>query len=282
MAVKLMAAIQTFVGFSDDTKPTNPPVGSRFFEIDTGAEFVFLDSVWHPWCLGKTYRELAAQNKKAWIESIFVQTGSGNDWDAEIGTTYTTLNKIYDPVTLAGTHTLAVVANKGFTGKTNTVYEVEITTAGSKTTAKYKWRKQTYLGQVWGDYTEDQTAGAAETLADGVQINFNDDGTYEVGDKWQLQACGSWHTPENDRKSFLTSLIVRLYDSGQQAKAAKARAWSGIYRVWDLYSAEVSFIDWRTPIYLLGDGTKQFKVELAEATAGNIEYVYMIMKGWDE
>jgi len=273
-----------YYGLSSDSRPTENIVkGSIFTEIDTGKRFIYSGTTWIELLgQGKTYREAMAETKRAWIESIFVQTGEGNDWDAEIGTTFTTLNKIYDPVTIAGTHTLAVVANKGFTGKTNTIYEVEITTAGSKTTAKYKWRKQTYLGQVWGDYVENQTAGPTKTLADGVQINFNDDNGYEVGDKWILQACGSWHTPENGSKSFLTSIHIHLYDSDKKAQAGKIRVYNDIYRIWDLYDTEVNFIDWRTPIYLLGNGTRQFKVEFAEATSADIEYAYLTLKGWDE
>jgi len=41
MAVQLVTAIQTFQGLSTDTKPTSPPIGSTYHELDTGQLFVY-------------------------------------------------------------------------------------------------------------------------------------------------------------------------------------------------------------------------------------------------
>lgn len=45
MTVKQIAAIETHIGLSSDTKPSSPPVGSTFFETDTGDTYVF-NSAW--------------------------------------------------------------------------------------------------------------------------------------------------------------------------------------------------------------------------------------------
>jgi len=39
---------------------------------------------------------------------------------------------------------------------------------------------------------------------------------------------------------------------------------------------------WITPFMIVGDGTKQYKMEFKEVVKGDIEYVYLIMNGWDE
>ena len=41
MAALLVTSIKTFVGLSTDTKPTDVPAGSRFFETDTQSGFIF-------------------------------------------------------------------------------------------------------------------------------------------------------------------------------------------------------------------------------------------------
>ncbi len=42
MAVQLITAIQNYQGLSSDTKPTDCPVGSKFYETDTGERFIYL------------------------------------------------------------------------------------------------------------------------------------------------------------------------------------------------------------------------------------------------
>ena len=46
MTVVLIAAIQTWLGLSTDTKPTTPPGGSTFYETDTSATYVYDGSAW--------------------------------------------------------------------------------------------------------------------------------------------------------------------------------------------------------------------------------------------
>lgn len=46
MTVTLIVAIQTWIGLSTDTKPSAPPVGSTFYETDSGATHVYDGSAW--------------------------------------------------------------------------------------------------------------------------------------------------------------------------------------------------------------------------------------------
>jgi len=226
-----------------------------------------------------TYREHQAKVKHAWIESVFID--KTNDLGAAIGTTYTTLSKVYTPVTEKGNGTIDVVSHIGFTGDMNTLYEVRLTSGGGVGTAKFIWRKKTFFQDVWSSYSEEATTGANCLLADGVSVDFtNIDGA--TNDVYLVQACGAWHTPASGYRSYLTSIHVRLYDVQKAAKAAKARVWSGNWRMWDLYDTEVNFADWRTPVVLEGDGSLQFKVEVAEASEGDIEFFNLTLKGWDE
>lgn len=41
MTVSLIANIQRWAGLSSDTKPTSGPVGSMFFEVNTGQHWVW-------------------------------------------------------------------------------------------------------------------------------------------------------------------------------------------------------------------------------------------------
>jgi hypothetical protein len=75
-----------------------------------------------------------------------------------------------DDVTLGGT----------YSGTTDGKYEVEIDHEG--TPDSIKWRKD------GGAYTEDVaiTKGVAQTLAEGVTVNFADDDNHTAGDKWYI------------------------------------------------------------------------------------------------
>ena len=46
MTVKLVSAIQNFMGESNDTKPTEAPVGSTFYEENTGVKFIWNGANW--------------------------------------------------------------------------------------------------------------------------------------------------------------------------------------------------------------------------------------------
>lgn len=207
---------------------------------------------------------------------------SKTEFGGNFGVAYQTLDKIYAPVTKAGARTIALVSPKGFTGKTNTLLEIEIDGGGATGAATFRWCKETFMGRVFGAWTTGVLTGADITVTDGIHINFNDVGVYVVGDRWHVQACGSWHTPEDGVDSYLTSLFVYPYDIEKDPKAGFFRAWCGDYRVVDYITTRGEFPNWRTPIHLRGDGTEQFKIELAESAAGDIEYIFAVMKGWDE
>jgi len=46
MTVSLMANIHRWVGLSTDTKPTSGPVGSTFFEVNTGQNWIWNGTDW--------------------------------------------------------------------------------------------------------------------------------------------------------------------------------------------------------------------------------------------
>ncbi|MBA7649959.1 hypothetical protein ES703_57758 [subsurface metagenome] len=225
-----------------------------------------------------TYREQMAQQYKNWNESMYI---TATEFGGDFGTDYQTLNKIYAPITNAGDRTIALFSVLGFTGKTSTLLEIEIDGAGDPLTATFKWRKQTLLGRAFGDWTEEVLTGANITITDGIHVNFNDTG-YLVGDNWLIQGCGSWHTPEDGVNSYLTSLLIFPFDAAKAPKAGFFRASCGHYRFLDFITNRGEFPNWRTPIRIKGNGTEQFKIELAEITGGDIEYIFLVMKGWDE
>jgi len=281
-------------------KPTNPRIPLKYFNpynTPTGFDRLFLThsaqagkTLWLHISTGarayaeiydiikKTYREERAEQDENWDECMFI---TKTEFATDFNVTHQTLNKIYAPVTKSGAKTIALVSSKGFTGKTNTLLEITIDTLGDPPTAKFKWRKKTFLGDIWGAYTEGVTTGADITVTDGIHINFNDTG-YAVGNQWHVQACGSWHTPGDGKHSYMTSVFVYPFDSTPAAKAGYFRIWRGDYRVVDYITTKGEFPNWRTPMHLLGDGTKQFKVEIAELVKGQIDSVFCVMKGWDE
>jgi len=228
-----------------------------------------------------TYREWRSVKGKAWIELVDVTAA---EWAEAFGTAFQTLNKIYTPLLQVGTHTLILVSSKGFTGKTTTIWEVEITTAGAPDgTAKFKYRKQTFSNDwAWGDYTEDQTCGGDVDVGDGVHLNFND-GVYAVGDKWAVQAAGTWHTPKDGKTSYLTSVTIGTYST---APITIKPAHIHFYRDYHHFNSVVSTEHVRdlypTPLKLVGNGTIQWKAEFAEFTEKDIDSAYALIKGWDE
>lgn len=47
MAIKLISAFKRYIGLSGDSKPTDDtPVGSTFYETDTGNTYIFDGSSW--------------------------------------------------------------------------------------------------------------------------------------------------------------------------------------------------------------------------------------------
>ena len=46
MAVKLVTGHQKWIGLSTDTKPIDGPVGSEFYELNTGQGFIWNGSIW--------------------------------------------------------------------------------------------------------------------------------------------------------------------------------------------------------------------------------------------
>lgn len=48
MTVALIWTLQRWLGLSSDAKPTSPPPGSTFLEIDSGLTYVYNGSAWSP------------------------------------------------------------------------------------------------------------------------------------------------------------------------------------------------------------------------------------------
>ena len=46
MTVQLVTTIQRWIGEEGDTKPTSAPVGSTFYELDTGQGWIWDGSYW--------------------------------------------------------------------------------------------------------------------------------------------------------------------------------------------------------------------------------------------
>ena len=225
---------------------------------------------------GLSHRERQATLKRAWVEHLFIDVG--NDLPADIGVNFTVLSKFHVE-TKAGANTLALVAATGFTGGMYTIYEIEITKAGAMATAEFKWRKKTYEGDTWSAYTTGVVTAADNDLGNGLKVNFTGI-TSVLGDRYHVHAHCSWHTPIAGERSYLTSMHVRIFDAAKAAKAGHVQLWCGDYDVLGILASEHIPHQWHTPFYLLGDGTVQFKVQFAEVIAADIEYVYLMMKGW--
>lgn len=228
----------------------------------------------------KTYRERMTDLGYSWVENFLIDVG--NDLTDDIDTTYTSLSKI-DVHTRTGSNTLALVNTTGFTGDMYTVYWIECTKAGAMGTAEFKWRTRGFMGGAagWGDYTTGVVTAANNDLGDNVVINFTGI-TSVVGDIYLVHGKPSWHTPVDGYNSYLTSFGVRTYDSSKQAKVAYARLSKNTWEVWEHLESSYVATAWRTPMIIHGNGTKQYRMEFKEATKGDLEYVYMEMKGWDE
>lgn len=271
-------SIRNYTGLSTDPKPSAAP-NSKFWETDTGKIYERSASGWVEISQSRTFRETQALLKKNWIESMYITKA---EFGADFGLTHQVLNKIYDPVIKSGTKTLAVASSKGFDGKTNTLVEVEVdsTTTGTSPTTTFKWRKKTF-SRVFGNYTAGISASAGDTVTDGIKLDFDDSG-YTPGNKWHVQGCGSWHTPEDGKESFLTSIAVYPMDTAKAAKLGLFRVYAGDFRVVDYGCNKGEFLDWRAPLHLTGDDTKQFKIQMAEIGSGQIDSIFVIMEGWDE
>jgi hypothetical protein len=46
MAVILVTTTESYIGESTDTKPSDPPAGSTFYETDTGSTYIFTGTAW--------------------------------------------------------------------------------------------------------------------------------------------------------------------------------------------------------------------------------------------
>ncbi|GAI44076.1 unnamed protein product, partial [marine sediment metagenome] len=180
----------------------------------------------------RTYRELKSQQDENWVECMYITKA---EFSENFGTDYQVLDKIYAPVFKSGLKTIALVSNKGFSGRTNTLLEITIDGAGDVPAATFKWRKKTFLGDTWGDYTEGVATGADIEVTDGIHIEFDDSG-YAVGNQWHVQACGTWHTPEAGKHSYLTSVHIHPFDATPAAKAGYFRILRGDYRVFECVS----------------------------------------------
>ena len=72
-----------------------------------------------------------------------------------------------------------------YTGPSNALFTVEITTGGAIGTAVYRWKKDG--GSYTSGVTTDATSSVAQELQDGVSVYFPT-GTYVLGDIWIVRA----------------------------------------------------------------------------------------------
>lgn len=82
-----------------------------------------------------------------------------------------------------------------YTGPSNAIFTVEVTTAGAGGTAVYRWKKDS------GSYTSAVTtdsAGDPQELQDGVMITFPLGVSYTLGDIWVVR-CTALSNPGNPR-----------------------------------------------------------------------------------
>jgi hypothetical protein len=63
MAVTLVTSIKNFIGLSTDTKPTDAPAGSDFFETNTGHKFIFDGTNWVE-CISIAYVKLLSVDER--------------------------------------------------------------------------------------------------------------------------------------------------------------------------------------------------------------------------
>jgi len=268
-----------YYGLSIENKPTTDIVkGSVFIEIDTGKKFIYNETAWvERFEQGKTYREAMSQAGKTWMESFLINTNT--DLADEIGATYTTLSLI-DVHTIAGSNTLAVVNTTDFTGTMHYIYDVVVTKAGAMATAEFKWRWKTLISD-WSDWTEGVVTAADNDLGNNVVINWTGI-TSVLADEYRVHGECSWHIPADGYKSFLTRWGIRFLDATPAQTYAYARLLIDDNHVWEILDRAYSGEDLRTPLYLLGDGIKQIKMEFKEITKADVEYLYFYMRGWDE
>lgn len=81
MTVLQIATIQAYLGLSSDTKPAAPPVGSTFYETDSGEAYVFGGSAWaavpttNAWRLARGNYNFTDDTGAAGAYTIFTVTG---------------------------------------------------------------------------------------------------------------------------------------------------------------------------------------------------------------
>lgn len=266
---KYDGSLREIVGLSSDTKPTTDiPQGSLFRELDIGVTYTFHGTTWYPHNQLLTYREAQATAGHTWMENFMIDVG--NDIGIDIDTAYVTLSKI-GVHTIAGSNTLVVVNKTGFTGDMYTTYDIEVTKSGASGTAEFKWRSKTQVGS-WLAYTTGVVTAADNDLGDNVVLNWTGV-TSAVADQYYAHGKPSWHKPASGYRSYLTSFIVRMLDVTPSAKLGFARLSQANNEVWEALSSSYSSETWRTPLYILGDGTLKYEFEFKEVVKGDIEYV---------
>jgi len=117
-------------------------------------------------------------------------------WDAQranIGQSYVTSFRDYtasyngtilQPITIAGSHNPCLIAgDASYTGITNSIYTIYISTGGTTGTMQFQWKQDT---NAYSSATP-TTSGAEYYLSNGMAIYFDPTISYSIGDTFIIQ-----------------------------------------------------------------------------------------------
>jgi hypothetical protein len=134
---------------------------------------------------GGTYSGTTNSTFTIIVDSSLGAAGRDADWTANPG------NSGPDDAAAGGT----------YTGITGSVYEVEIDAEGTPDT--FKWRKDA------GAYTSGvNITGAAQTLAEGIQITFTGTDNHTLADKWTLNVSPDTFSWQKDSGSVTSDVEI--------------------------------------------------------------------------
>jgi len=118
----------------------------------------------------------------AWSDT----TGSGDGWNGTVAVSSLTYTGNWKQ-TSGTTTALGATSSGAFTGAADgVVYTVTVGSGGSGTSTPYSWTSDDPTDKAGGSGTA--TNGAAESLGDGITIDFASGTTYPDGDTYQIHA----------------------------------------------------------------------------------------------
>lgn len=113
MTITLVSSVNRYTGVAADTKPTGVPAGSRFFERDTGSEYVYDGSAWGAVATGGTLG--AGDNNIGNVDvvtlpadpaganaDVAVEGDTAGSWSAKLRGINKVLGAVADAVVAAG------------------------------------------------------------------------------------------------------------------------------------------------------------------------------------